>query len=261
MAGTLGAVSTPPPPPPPPGPSDDDRSLVQRVTDPVRDVVDGVTANVRATRRAVRHVVNDATTRATEPIVDAARTGKVALDRRLVERERRRRRREVLRTYRRTGLKLPWRAYVVRARKAYAHLVGTMESLPEGPLREELESTEPRVVAGLAALAEAAAAGQALKDRLDELRPLVPRRGWLRSTRNESEAVRSSREAVEKLDAAVVEARARLSEQSLALVEVATHALDLTVGGNLGPRVERLVEDLVALETSLEKVPRAGFQL
>lgn len=236
-------------PPTTPAPEPDDDGLVARLVEPFRAAANGV-----------RRELTDRAVELAEPLLDRAREGRQALDRRIVERERRRHRRDVVRAYKRTGLKLPWRAYVVRARKAYEHLAATIESLPEGPLRDELWTTEPRVWDGLAALAEAAAAGQALQARLSELKPLVPKRPWLQRPDAEPEAVRSSREAVAKLEKAVVEARARLTEQSLALVEVATHALDLTVGGELTPRVDRLVDDLVALEQSLEKVPRKPYR-
>ena len=158
-------------------------------------MVGPVARTVRQVRRGVRHRVARRVDAVTTPVLGAMQQGRASLDQRLLERERRQQRREVVRAHRRTGLKLPWRAHVVRARKAYEHLAATIESLPEGPLRDELWTTEPRVWDGLAALAEAAAAGQALEARLAELRPLLPRRGLLARPSDEPEAVRSTREA------------------------------------------------------------------
>ncbi len=222
--------------------------------------VDGDDGFIRRLTEPVRTAAVDKANEVAAPLIDGIGRRKRALDQRISSRERRRARREVLKRHRRIGLPFPWRVYVQRSRNAYRHLIGTIESLPDGPLLDELLSLEPRVVAGLDACAEAAGAGNALSLRADELRKLVPSRRRFARNDHESTAVRSSRAAIAKLEDAVNEARARLSEGSLAMVEVATHALDLTVGGEMTPRVERLVEDLVALESSLQRVPRKGFE-
>lgn len=177
------------------------------------------------------------------------------------ERARRQRRREVLARHRWVRLPAPWKTFVVRARGAFEHFVGTVEAIEDGPLRTELLRVEPRVIEGLDALAEAAASAKALQDRLDELQKLLPERSRFKVLRApQSEASMQSRDHTRKLADEIADARRQLHVQSLAMVDVATHALDLTVGGELGGRVDRMVDDLVALEQALETVPRRGFR-
>lgn len=190
---------------------------------------------------------------AVEPAIERLTAAQEAAEAWVERRDRRRERRERLRATRFTGLPRPWRHYVRRARGAYRHLVRTVDEVPDGPLRAQLLQVEDQMAAGVDAVVEAAGGGAVLAARHQELARLLPPRPLFAS--RESETVRTSRDVVEKLADQVRDARSRLSAQTLAMVEVATHALELVVSGDLDERVEDLVDDLLALQSSLARVP------
>lgn len=206
----------------------------------------------RLTRRALRRAERRAR-RTVEPAIERLSAAQDAAVAWVDRRDRKRDRRERLRRTRLVGLPRPWKHYLRRARGAYRHLIQTVEQVPDGPLRVQLTQVEDQMAAGLDAVLDAARGGASLAARHQDLARLLPPRPLFAS--READAVKASREVVDKLAEQVRDARARLSTQTLAMVEVATHALDLVVAGDLGERVDDLVEDLLALQASLSRVP------
>lgn len=190
-----------------------------------------------------------------EPAIDRIEGRRAERRRRQEDQDRRDARRALTRRHRRPGLRRPWRTYVDRARRAYEHLVETVEQVPDGPLRDRLLEVEDQVATAVDACATAAGSGATLATRHAELVRLLPTKHWRRGT--EADAVASSRAAVQRLDDQVQDVRRQLSEQSLAMVKVCVHALDLLLDDQLDAQVESFASDLIALQESLDGIPSA----